>query len=702
MDDRPGTPFAEGVLTERQVLDALPRAIIVTDPTGRILEWNRTAERLYGWRAAEVLGRSVLELLVPEETRGREGEILAGVRAGAAWQGDVTLTDRDGRRVRVWVTDRPIRDEDGRVIAVLGASEDVGAQRRFEQEARDLTDRLRLALEAGGLGTFRWTRETGEVEWDEQLEALYGFERGGFPGTFDAWVATLHPDEVEHVLRTVNEAVADRTRYAIEHRVVWPDGSVHWMLGAGQVVLDGDGEVVGTIGCTADVTERVQAEAERARLTAEALAAAEAERATRARLEFLGRINEALAESHDRASIMANVVATAVPRLGDWCAIYVLTGAEDGRPEIAVAHVDPDQVAYAHDLQRRFPYDPAARTGIPHVIRTGATQYVADIDADLLASLDLTDDEREELDRLGPQSSIAVPLRKHGRVLGALHLVMAESGRRYTPDDVVLARTVADRVASSLENARLTDHQRAIAATLQASLLPDSLPVVPGVQIAVRYWAAGEGTDVGGDFYDVFPIDADHHGLVIGDVCGTGPAAAAITGLARHTIAGAAWHGDGPEAVLRHLNTTMLRRTSDSFCTVVYGTLAQGEAGLTVTLTSAGHPLPVLARADGTVEAAARPGTLIGVFDAIALRPVTTTLRPGDTLVLFTDGVTDVAPPYMLDEATVAAMVCQAAVAGADADAVADLLHLAINEVMPIEERADDIAVMVLRVPASS
>ena len=131
-------------------------------------------------------------------------------------------------------------------------------------------------------------------------------------------------------------------------------------------------------------------------------------------------------------------------------------------------------------------------------------------------------------------------------MVGGIQFVMTSSNRRYTDADVALAQVVAGRIASSLENRRLSEEQHHIAVTLQTSLLPDELPVIPGVDLAVRYWAAGEGVVTGGDFYDVLDLGADRWGVVIGDVCGTGPAAAAVTGLARHTIASAAWHGDSP------------------------------------------------------------------------------------------------------------------------------------------------------------
>src|SRR3954453_8002146 len=116
--------------------------------------------------------------------------------------------------------------------------------------------RLRLVLRAGGFGTWVWDAASGVTTWDEQLEAVFGLPPGGFEGTYEGWKARLHPDDRDRVVATVQQAVADRSTYDINHRIVWPDGSVHWVEGLGQVTLDDTGAATGTIGCTRDITHR--------------------------------------------------------------------------------------------------------------------------------------------------------------------------------------------------------------------------------------------------------------------------------------------------------------------------------------------------------------------------------------------------------------------------------------------------------------
>lgn len=681
-----------------RVLDALPRAIIVTDALGEILIWNRQAELLYGWSAAEVVGRKASEVLVPEDGRERAEKVLEVVREGEVWEGDFTVRRRDGQAVEIWVANRPLFDDLGSLIAIVGASEDVTEQRRMEKRDVELTEHLLLALQAGGLGTFRWNSETGATEWDERLEALFGLGPGAFDGTFDAWVALVHPEDRDRVVTTLEEALASKGTYTLEHRVVWPDGSVRWLHCAGRVTVDRAGNVTGSIGCSRDATPQITARLERERLIAEAVASAEQERIHRQRLEFLSNVNDALAMANDRRAVMVNVAQAAVPRLGDWCFVYVLPHAGATIPDIEIAHVDPALVAYALELQGQIPYDPDSTSGMPNVIRTGEAEFYPVIDDDVLAGISASDAAREVVRQLALGSSIAVPLAKRGRVLGGLQLIRSHTSRAYTDDDLALARIVAARIASTLENMRLSEEQRTIASTLQASLLPYEIPKIPDMELAVRYWANGEAVVIGGDFYDVFALTDESWAVVIGDVCGTGPSAAALTGLARHTIASAGWHGDDHSAVLTNLNAAMLKRRSQSFCTVIYGTLHREADGVVFRSANAGHPRPVLARADGSVAYIGEHGSLLGAFEAIQTTTTDSLLAPGDTVVLYTDGMTDVAPPYGLGADDLLRLVGDAvAEPTRSAEEIADQIHLELAAILPIDRRSDDIALLVMR-----
>lgn len=699
--DRVAADIGVGI-GEHAVLDALPRAVVVTNADGRVVLWNRKAEVLYGWNEAEVLGRSIVELLAPPDALIANESDFAGVRQGLVVSGDRLVVRRDGEIVRVFTHTQPVLDASGNVVAIVGASEDVGVVRAAEQHARDVTEHFRAALDAGGLGTWRWDAASGVIVWDERLEGLFGFAPGGFDRTYETYVSMLHPDDRAGVLATVDEAMRTKTRYRTDHRVVWPDGTIHWISGVGGVTVDDRGIATGTVGCVLDVTEQVAESRERERLNAEVSAAHDRERLQRERLEFLSAINDALNSSTGREEVMRNVTRTTVPRLGDWCSIHVLPSRTAVVPDVEIAHVDPDMITYAKQLQRRFPYDPAAENGVAHVIRTGRTEFYPDITDDVMTSLDATDDERAIIEQLALRSSIAVPLIKHGHILGAIQFVMSSSSRRYTLDDVALAHTVAGRIASSLENHRLYDEQRMIATTLQRSLLPTNLPDIPRLDIAVRYWAAGDTNEVGGDFYDVFAVgNEEEWAIVIGDVCGTGPAAAALTGLARHTIRASAWHGDTPTEILATLNRAVQRSETISFLTATYSVITTDRAGATITIANAGHPLPVVVTANETTTVG-NPGTLLGMLDTLDIAPITISLLDDDVIVFYTDGATDV-PKHSIDEQQWRHLVKTAAHTASNANEIADNIRDALEHVLPFDRRNDDIALLIIKLqkPAS-
>lgn len=565
------------------------------------------------------------------------------------------------------------------------------------RDAIALSEHLALALDAGGLGTWRWDLESNVVVWDAALEAMHGLAPGEFLGTFEAYVALLHPADADTVLETVREAVESKSPYKVEHRSIAPDGTVRWLQGRGKVMTDSDGRVTGTIGCVADVTEQVRTFMEREEAVRVSLEAAAEAQINAQRIEFLGRINDALAESNTARDVLRNITRVSVPHMGEWCALYVLRASKSDVPDMAIAHADSAMVAYAKQMQERFPYNPNAKRGVPEVIRTGRSEFLPRIDDAMIDASEAPDEARDVLRSLRLRSAITVPLLKRGVTIGALQFVNTESSRAYTDDDLALARAVAARVASTLENRRLAEQQRMIATTLQASLLPTALPRISGLDVAVRYWAGGEGTQVGGDFYDVFAVN-DRWAAVIGDVCGTGPEAAALTGLARHSIRAAAWNGADPDDVLRQLNHAVRRSEQRTFCTALYSTLEANTTGFIFSAASGGHPLPIIARSSGGCETFGEPGSLLGVLTDSTSTTCSTPLEIGDVVVLYTDGATDAAPPYDLNIASMIHIV-RTSVHNADsADDIAAAIGREIDAIQPLRHRNDDIALLILRV----
>ncbi|MFD5547290.1 PP2C family protein-serine/threonine phosphatase [Streptomyces goshikiensis] len=216
--------------------------------------------------------------------------------------------------------------------------------------------------------------------------------------------------------------------------------------------------------------------------------------------------------------------------------------------------------------------------------------------------------------------------------------------RRAYEEELLRARKAAEEAHRQAEadRARLQD---ALAA-LQSSLLPDTLPPIPGMETAAHYRTASPDR-LGGDFYDVFPIDATRFAFFLGDVCGKGPQAAAVTSLTRYTLRAAALHDPDPVSALSTLNRAVHERYSGGdprYCTAIFGTLEPdpGTGQVTVRLASGGHPPALVLRADGTADFLPTPGgLLIGILPNAPFAPATTTLGPGDTLLLYTDGLTE-------------------------------------------------------------
>jgi serine phosphatase RsbU (regulator of sigma subunit)/PAS domain-containing protein len=391
-------------------------------------------------------------------------------------------------------------------------------------------------------------------------------------------------------------------------------GELHWFLTKATPLEDETGELL-AVNVIEDVTE-------------------EHEAALRER--FLAEAGQALASSLDYEETLQRVAQLAVPRLADWCAIELPD--DRGRlQQVALAHTDPARVEAGRAMRERYPPDPDAALGTPAVLRSGRPQLIAEVSAERLAEGARTDERLAALQTLGLSSVMIVPMTTGGRTLGAMSFLATDSGRRYNKRDLAFAQELAARAATAIENARLYTERSDVAQTLQASLLPDELPEVPGWRLAADYRPGQRGAEVGGDFYDVFVV-AGGHLVVLGDVTGKGVRAAALTSLVRYTARTASAFDPRPSAVLAQVHRALRERPRLAPVTMVCGLLRRGGE---LTLAVGGHPLPLLKRADG-VDRLGETGMLLGaVHDYEPSPEVTTTLAAGDTLLLYTDGVTD-------------------------------------------------------------
>ncbi len=291
-------------------------------------------------------------------------------------------------------------------------------------------------------------------------------------------------------------------------------------------------------------------------------------------------------------------------------------------------------------LDSGYPVAPDEALGVAEVIRSGRPQVYEHITPGLLAEYARDSEHLAMLQEVGATAVIIVPLAAPTGPVGAITLVSADSSRRLSSADLELAVRLGRRAGTAVESARLYTERARIADTLQQALLPETLPAIPGVQISALYRPSGELNEVGGDFYDVFPVGEGRWMLVIGDVCGKGPRAAGVTALARHTLRTAAILGATPAGMLDTLHEALRRQPAGAdLCTVCLVTLEcfTGRADVTVTL--AGHPHPLIVGAAGEVRTIGVAGTLLGVLDPISNSEIGGELHPGQTLLLYTDGL---------------------------------------------------------------
>jgi GAF domain-containing protein len=358
------------------------------------------------------------------------------------------------------------------------------------------------------------------------------------------------------------------------------------------------------------------------------------------RLAFVAEASRVLSGSLNYDRTLSRVAELMVPRLADWCVVDVL-GEDGGLEEVAIAHVEPEKAEWAREVRQRYPEDPDG-PGIGEVLRTGEPVLYPEVPDQMLVKVARDEDHLRLLRGLGMRSIIIVPLIARNRTLGTMTLVSAESGRAYTHRDLTMASDLASRAAVAVDNARLFRERSHVARTLQRSLLPPALPQVRGIELTARYRPAQEGVDIGGDFYDVFAVGKDDWAVVIGDVCGKGIEAAALTGLVRHSIRAAVRQGNDGPAALEVLNEEMRSRSkTPDFCTLAYAQLRPANGTVEAQVVCAGHPPPLVIRATGEVERAGSPGTLLGVVADIELHPRSVTLGPGDALFLYTDGLVE-------------------------------------------------------------
>jgi PAS domain S-box-containing protein len=541
-----------------------------------------------------------------------------------------------------------------------------------------LLDRIRAAVLVTSLdGTVLYANPYCETLYGRSPEELQGQASAKF---------SAEPVDAA-TINEIGAALLSGQSWEGDFRVVRKDGVVVEVHAVNSPLFAESGTVTGVVSIAFDITRRVRSELE----------LSEQEAIQR----FMAETGTLLATSLDFPESFENLARLSVPFLADLCIVDVADGLAIRR--VAAVHADATRQSLVERLMKEFPPVLTGAHPAASVVRGGGSEFSPDMSEEFLRATTRSEEHYKVVRELDFTSYMCVPLTARGRILGAMTLVSAGSRRRFTEEDLGLAEEFARRAALAIDNARLYSERDHVARALQASLLPPSLPEIPGVEVAARYVAAGEGNEVGGDFYDVFQARRNSWCFAIGDVAGKGPEAAAVAGLARHTLRAAALHHRRPKQMLRTLHEALMRdeASADRFCTVCCGLLRRTDAGVELSLSCAGHPLPIVARAFGAVESIDCRGTLLGLADPIRLQDRVLPLGPGDVAVLYTDGATEAhrTPDALFGEDRLAQIIGECA--PLEADEIADRILSEVVAFGPPEPR-DDIAILVLKVDASA
>jgi PAS domain S-box-containing protein len=643
---------AVGVTTLIAALDAVAGEdliLIALLSAGPIVAATRLSPRTTALISLYAVALGILLGLLPDDLGSEELAfrivVLAAICLVAVWAADL------GERLR--------RSRDQLQAILDNVADGVTAQ----EPGGKLVFANRAAVEAVGLGSA-----------DEMLDA----PRAEVVGNFDLYDEAGRPFPVDRLpgRRAIRGEQPDPTVIRYRDR---RSGQERWSVVKSTPIRDEGGEVVLAISVMEDVTDRIRAE-----------------RTER----FLSQASKLLAASLDYPTTLRRVAELAVPEIADWCSVDVIEEPGSLR-HVALAAANPEDLPIAQQLRSRYPLDPNSSTGVAAVIRSGASELYEELTDEALRAGAHDETHFELLRSLNIRSAMVVPMTARGRVLGTMSFVATErSSRRFGADSLEVAEELGRRAATAVDNARLFGERSYIARALQESLLPPTLPEIGGIEVAARFRAAGDGNEVGGDFYDLFDTGDSGWAVVMGDVCGKGARAAAVTALARYTVRAAAMREELPSAVLSTLNEALCRQRSDEeFCTVAFGKLERNDEAARFTVASGGHPLPLVLRADGRVDAVGTPGTLLGITPEVQLRDDSVQLGPGDAVVLYTDGVTDAqAPELVLSPADLAGMLRECA--GSDAASIAERVERAATAPngSAAGEPRDDVAILVLRV----
>ncbi|MEU7060212.1 SpoIIE family protein phosphatase [Streptomyces sp. NPDC046197] len=620
-----------GVSGPSGLMDLLGVAAVLVEADGRIDMWSPQAEELFGYARGEAVGQYAAPLLLNPEHRETAIRLFAEVmETGRGWAGAFPVRHKDGSTRMIEFRNMRLTDSVGDHYALALATD----RSTLRQVERNVALSTRLVAQAP-IGLSILDTDLRFVVVNPALASMHGVPEADhvgrrfreiLPGVWFRAAETAMRKVLETGVPVVNQQVVGRTLADLDNDHAWAVSLYR--------LEDHHGRALGIANVVVDVTDRYRAgrKAERAQQRLRLVANGSARIGTTLEVE---RTAQELADVlvPDLADMVAvdlldSVLQTGRTELGDDPALFRALAVKTAYPTDAVRAIVPPGCLTTYHCDH--PAAHCIRTRRPvlstHLVGSDVTRIAADPEAARL------------LVRAGVHTDMAVPLIARGQVIGVLGMARARNPLPFDEDDLTLACELASTAALSIDNAVLHQHIRSAAETLQRSLLPQLPPHHPGLEVAARYRPAQAFSEVGGDWYDLIPLDGDRTALAVGDVMGSGIPAATTMGRLRTATSTLAYLDLEPARILTHLDR-ITHGLDPYIATCLYAVYDPHHCRLHVA--SAGHLPPVLVRAGKPPELLDLPtGTPLGVggvpFVATTLR-----LEPGDQLVLYTDGLVE-------------------------------------------------------------
>ena len=434
----------------RGLLENANDIIYAHDLQGNYLSINRAGAEITGYTREEILGGlNLSRVVVPEHLERAQEMLLHKLEDPSPTVYEIDILTKDGRRLTLEVSTR-ISYVGGQPAAVEGVARDVTGRKRAEAEKTRLaalleSQRRHLQAMVGSVPGVVW-EAWGEPDEASQrinfvsdyVETLLGYTVEDWLSTPNFWLTIVHPEDRERAAREAAATFASGRVGTSRFRWVARDGRAVWVEAQSSVIVDDTGRPVGLRGVTMDISERMRQEVNE---------------------HFLAEASTALSSSLDYETTLATVARLAVPQFADWCGVDMADEAGTLR-RLAVAHIDPAQIEWAHEIYQQYPPDPADPQGLYQVLRTGASEFYPDIPDELLVAGARDENHLAIMRQIGFRSVMLVPLKMRERVLGVITFVNTETSRPHTAEDLALAEDLARRAALAVENARLYRAER--------------------------------------------------------------------------------------------------------------------------------------------------------------------------------------------------------------------------------------------------